>query len=115
MLGSHNLTNEGALYNRDASLLVRDPAVAAYFEKVFLFDWDCGREAAGRFASNPALVENGLSSCFIILDSTTEPAELTSEVLRLRTNSSNLASTSVPSSQSRHTSSSMRARRANNS
>lgn len=40
MLGSHNLTNEGSLFNRDASLLVRDPKVAAYFEKIFLFDWD---------------------------------------------------------------------------
>lgn len=40
MLGSHNITNQGALFNRDASLLVRDPEVAAYFEKVFLFDWD---------------------------------------------------------------------------
>jgi hypothetical protein len=40
MLGSHNLTNEGALYNRDASLLVRDPQVAGYFEQIFLFDWE---------------------------------------------------------------------------
>ncbi len=40
LLGSHNLTNVGSLYNRDASLLVRDPDVAAYFEKVFLFDWN---------------------------------------------------------------------------
>ena len=40
MLGSHNLTNEGALYNRDASLLVRDPEVTAYFEQIFLFDWE---------------------------------------------------------------------------
>jgi hypothetical protein len=40
MLGSQNLTNEGSLFNRDASLLVRDPEVAAYFEKIFLFDWD---------------------------------------------------------------------------
>jgi hypothetical protein len=39
LLGSHNLTNEGSLFNRDASLLVRDPEVAAYFEKIFLFDW----------------------------------------------------------------------------
>lgn len=39
MLGSHNLTNEGSLFNRDASLLVRDPEVAAYFEEIFLFDW----------------------------------------------------------------------------
>jgi hypothetical protein len=40
LLGSHNLTNEGSLFNRDASLLVRDPQVAAYFEKIFLFDWE---------------------------------------------------------------------------
>jgi S1-C subfamily serine protease len=40
LLGSQNLTNQGALFNRDASLLVRDPEVAAYFEKVFLFDWN---------------------------------------------------------------------------
>ena len=25
LFGSHNLTNTGALFNRDASLLVRDP------------------------------------------------------------------------------------------
>jgi phosphatidylserine/phosphatidylglycerophosphate/cardiolipin synthase-like enzyme len=40
MLGSHNLTNEGSLFNRDASLLVRDPEVAKYFEQIFLFDWE---------------------------------------------------------------------------
>lgn len=40
MLGSHNLTNEGGLFNRDASLLVRDPEVAKYFEQIFLFDWE---------------------------------------------------------------------------
>lgn len=40
ILGSHNLTNQGALYNRDASLLVRDQEVAEYFEQIFLFDWE---------------------------------------------------------------------------
>ena len=40
MLGSHNLTNEGSLFNRDASLRVRDAEVAQYFEQIFLFDWD---------------------------------------------------------------------------
>jgi hypothetical protein len=40
MLGSHNLTNEGSLFNRDASLLIRDAEVAEYFEKIFLFDWE---------------------------------------------------------------------------
>jgi len=40
LLGSQNLTNGGSLFNRDASLLVRSPKVAAFFEKIFLFDWD---------------------------------------------------------------------------
>lgn len=40
MIGSHNLTNKGSLFNRDASLLVRDEAVAQYFEEIFLFDWN---------------------------------------------------------------------------
>jgi|SoiMethySBSTD1v2_1073268.scaffolds.fasta_scaffold03546_14 trypsin-like peptidase/phospholipase D-like protein len=40
LFGSHNLTNAGALFNRDASLLVKDPEVTEYFAKAFLFDWD---------------------------------------------------------------------------
>ncbi|NIJ52439.1 phospholipase D-like domain-containing protein [Dyadobacter arcticus] len=40
LLGSQNITNGGALHNRDASLLVRNRKVAEFFEKVFLFDWD---------------------------------------------------------------------------
>ena len=40
LFGSHNLTNAGALFNRDASLLIRDHEVAGYFEKGFSFDWD---------------------------------------------------------------------------
>jgi hypothetical protein len=40
LFGSHNLTNTGALFNRDASLLIRDAEVTAYFAKVFLFDWE---------------------------------------------------------------------------
>lgn len=40
MIGSHNLTNMGSLFNRDASLLIRDPEVAKYFEKIFLLDWN---------------------------------------------------------------------------
>lgn len=39
LFGSHNLTNEGALYNRDASLIVYDPEVAQYFAQIFEYDW----------------------------------------------------------------------------
>ena len=41
LFGSHNLTNAGALFNRDASLLVRDAEVTAYFEKAFCSTGRC--------------------------------------------------------------------------
>ncbi|ANL33941.1 phospholipase D-like domain-containing protein [Rhizobium phaseoli] len=40
ILGSQNFTNSGALVNRDASLLVRSPKVARYFEDIFEHDWN---------------------------------------------------------------------------
>lgn len=40
LLGSENLTLGGALFNRDASLLVRNQKVAKYFQDIFLFDWN---------------------------------------------------------------------------
>lgn len=40
LLGSHNLSEHGAFANRDASLIVDDEEVAAYFRQVFQFDWD---------------------------------------------------------------------------
>jgi phosphatidylserine/phosphatidylglycerophosphate/cardiolipin synthase-like enzyme len=39
MLGSHNFTTAGVVYNRDASLIVEDAGVAAYFREIFEFDW----------------------------------------------------------------------------
>lgn len=40
LFGSHNLTTSGALYNRDASLLIKDEEVASYFQNIFNFDWE---------------------------------------------------------------------------
>ncbi|GEP50932.1 serine protease [Flavobacterium noncentrifugens] len=40
MFGSHNLTNAGALFNRDASLLLKDKEVVAYYTQIFKFDWE---------------------------------------------------------------------------
>lgn len=39
LVGSHNWTNEGTTYNRDASLLFDDTEVAEYYEKVMDHDW----------------------------------------------------------------------------
>lgn len=40
LFGSHNFTPSGALWNRDASLIVRDGEVARYFLEIFDFDWE---------------------------------------------------------------------------
>ena len=40
LLGSHNWTDSGVQANRDASLLIRRPEIATYYERIFLHDWD---------------------------------------------------------------------------
>ena len=40
LIGSHNWTNQGAIANRDASLIIQHPGIARYFEEIFLFDWE---------------------------------------------------------------------------
>lgn len=39
LVGSHNWTNAGTKFNRDASLIFYDPEIAQYFERLFLYDW----------------------------------------------------------------------------
>lgn len=39
MLGSHNWTTAGVIYNRDASLIIEDAGVTRYFAQLFEFDW----------------------------------------------------------------------------
>ena len=40
LVGSHNWSNAGTLFNRDASLIFHDLEIAAYFEDLFRFDWE---------------------------------------------------------------------------
>lgn len=40
VVGSHNWTGQGTTENRDASLIIRDADVTAYYTKLFLHDWD---------------------------------------------------------------------------
>lgn len=40
LIGSHNWTNSGTLYNRDASLIFHDEGIAKYYEEIFLYDWE---------------------------------------------------------------------------
>jgi hypothetical protein len=39
VVGSHNWSNDGVLYNRDASLIFHDADVAAFYQEIFLYDW----------------------------------------------------------------------------
>jgi phosphatidylserine/phosphatidylglycerophosphate/cardiolipin synthase-like enzyme len=40
LVSSQNYSADGVRFNRDAGLIIYHPKVAAYFEKVFLYDWE---------------------------------------------------------------------------
>ncbi len=40
VIGSHNYSNSGVQFNRDASLIIYHPDITAYYQQVFLFDWE---------------------------------------------------------------------------
>lgn len=40
LVSSHNWTNSGTLFNRDAGLIFHDARVARYYEEIFLHDWE---------------------------------------------------------------------------
>lgn len=40
LIGSHNWSNAGVQFNRDASLLIYDDSIAQYYQDVFLHDWE---------------------------------------------------------------------------
>jgi phosphatidylserine/phosphatidylglycerophosphate/cardiolipin synthase-like enzyme len=39
-LGSQNWSGDGVLRNRDASVIIENAKAAAYYEKIFLHDWN---------------------------------------------------------------------------
>jgi hypothetical protein len=54
MAGSHNWTNLGTTFNRDASLCITNEKVAGYFEDLFLFDWENMAKEKSVFENAPA-------------------------------------------------------------
>jgi len=57
LIGSHNWSNSGTLYNRDASLIFYHRGIARYYEKLFLFDWDhLARQQIGHELAMPELL-----------------------------------------------------------
>jgi hypothetical protein len=59
LLGSHNWTDQGVQVNRDASLLIRRPEIARFYERVFLHDWERLARPAIREESMPIPVLPG--------------------------------------------------------
>lgn len=59
VLGSHNWTNQGVEFNRDASLLIRHAGIAGYYEQVFLHDWDHLATTKVSDGAAPVLVAGG--------------------------------------------------------
>ncbi|MBL0726113.1 phospholipase D-like domain-containing protein [Piscinibacter sp. HJYY11] len=58
LLGSHNWSNAGASWNRDASIIFHDEEVAEYLQRVFLYDWSRARQAElDEYAPAPRLVQ----------------------------------------------------------
>jgi phosphatidylserine/phosphatidylglycerophosphate/cardiolipin synthase-like enzyme len=51
VIGSHNLTFQGVKENRDASLVVYDKRVIAFYEKLFLYDWNRAKPGRARTRS----------------------------------------------------------------
>ena len=60
VLGSHNWSNEGTLYNRDASVMFFDSQIARYYEEVFLYDWDALARAKTGFESGMPWVNHAM-------------------------------------------------------
>ena len=55
LLGSHNWSNAGVQYNRDASLLIYDQDVAEYYQDIFLHDWE--RRTKATVAEESVLIQ----------------------------------------------------------
>lgn len=61
VLGSHNWSGDGTVYNRDASLIFHSPKIAAYYKPIFDYDWKNPRTTAQRIAAadiSPQLATN---------------------------------------------------------
>lgn len=55
LISSHNWSGDGFLRNRDAGLIIHDEEVAAYYQRIFLADWD--QRTRDPFEAAPASVQ----------------------------------------------------------
>lgn len=59
IVGSHNWTGQGCTQNRDASLIFYDADIAAYFKKLFLYDWNRSNVSDSLMLSMPIVAMPG--------------------------------------------------------
>jgi len=57
MVGSHNWSNDGVLYNRDASLILYDARAAKFYEDIFLYDWTRARHRMTYETAMPVIAD----------------------------------------------------------
>jgi hypothetical protein len=59
LVSSQNYSADGVRFNRDAGLIIRHPDVAAYYEKLFLHDWEnrASQRVAGEVGEMPLIPE----------------------------------------------------------
>lgn len=59
MVSSQNYSADGVRYNRDAGLIIFNPAVAKYYEDIFVYDWEkrATQRVAGERGAMPLLPE----------------------------------------------------------
>jgi hypothetical protein len=54
-IGSHNWSGQGTCFNRDASLIFENAAIAGYFAKIFDYDWSWARQVLASESTTPQL------------------------------------------------------------
>lgn len=63
LIGSHNLSNEGVVSNRDASLIIEHPTVVAHCAEIFEYDWE-HRATSKPKKKRPRVARNGEQPSF---------------------------------------------------
>lgn len=60
VVGSNNWSSDGTQYNRDTSLVFYSEEIAAYYNEVFMFDWDnLTREISKKISVTPIIAPEG--------------------------------------------------------
>jgi hypothetical protein len=58
MIGSHNWSGDGVVYNRDASLVFHDSDIAKYYQDIFLYDWGRAQQKLGHESRMPRISDD---------------------------------------------------------